>query len=98
MPSPGLDRRKRDPRELRGKEVLEAIMAGAIAAVTAALFLGGVVTVVLVVVAVVVRGEDRGTLGNEAPNWISRRVRRLTGLACRNLDAELLQAGRRLGH
>jgi hypothetical protein len=77
--------------------VLEAIMAGVLAAVTVALFLGGVVTVVLVVIAVAVRGEDRGfTLGYEAPNRMSRSVRRLTGLTCRDLDAELLQPARRL--
>jgi hypothetical protein len=43
--SPGRGRRKRNLRnELRGTEVLEAIMTGAVVAVTVALFLGGTVT------------------------------------------------------
>jgi hypothetical protein len=39
--------------------VLEAVMAGVVIAVTIALFLGGVVTGVIVVVALAVRREDR---------------------------------------
>ena len=74
-------------------------MAGSIAAATAALILGVLVTLVLVMIAVAVRVEDRRyTLGDEAPNWISRTVRRLTGVARRDLDAELLRSARPLVH
>jgi hypothetical protein len=74
-------------------------MAGSIAVATAALILGVLVTGALAVIAVVVRREDRrNTLVGEAPDWISRRVRRLTGRARRDLDAELLQPVRELVH
>ena len=54
-----------------------------------ALFLGGLVTGVLVVVAMAVRREDRNySLGFEAPGLISRSARMLNGVACRDLDAE----------
>jgi hypothetical protein len=74
-------------------------MAGSIAAATAALILGVLVTGVLAVIAVVVRREDRNnTLMGEAPDRISRRVRKLTGRARRDLDAELLRPTRELVH
>lgn len=63
-------------------------MASVIIFATIALFLGGLVTGMLVVVAVAVRREDRSyTLGLEAPSRISRSARILTGVACRDLDA-----------
>jgi hypothetical protein len=73
-------------------------MAGAITAI-AALSLGTLVALALVAAAVAVRGEDRDyTLVGEAPNLISRFVRRLMGLARRDLDAEILRSARRLVH
>ena len=88
---------KRDPRkELRGTEVLEAIMAGVLAVAAVALFLAGVAVGVLVVVAREIRREDRlYSLAEEAPNLMSRGTRRLTGFGCRDLDVSVLSGGRR---
>jgi hypothetical protein len=67
-------------------------MASVIITGTIALFLCGLVTGVLAMVAVAVRREDRSyTLGTEAPNRISRSVRRLNGVARRDLDTEFLR-------
>jgi hypothetical protein len=72
-------------------------MAGVVIAVTIALFLGGVVTGVIVVVALAVRREDRAcTLATEAPNRMSRSARRLNGVGRRDLDAEFLRPAREL--
>ena len=91
--SPGRGHGKRDPRkELRGLEVLEAIMAGVVIAMTVAVFLGGVVLGVIAVVAIAVRREDRRyTLAGDAPDRLSRNTRRLTGVGRRDLDAEFLR-------
>lgn len=79
-------RRKQDLRkQLRGAEVLEAIMAG-IVAITVALFLGGIVTGVIVVVALAVRREDRRySLVGEAPDRMSRSARMLNGVGHRGI-------------
>lgn len=75
---------------------MEAIMAGIGLAVIIALFLGGVVTGVIVVVALAVRREDRSyTLAEDAPTRTSRSVRRLTGFGRRGLDAKYFPVGRR---
>ncbi len=72
-------------------------MAGVVIAVTIALFLGGVVTGVIVVVALAVRREDRAyTLVAEAPNRMSRSARWLNGVGRRDLDAEFLRPAREL--
>lgn len=66
-------------------------MAGVIVAIIA-LFLSGVVAGVIVVVALAVRREDRRfSLIGEAPDRMSRSARRLTGVGCRNLDADLFR-------
>jgi hypothetical protein len=98
--SPDLDRRNRDLRkELRGPEVLEAIMAGVVVAVAIAVFLGGIVVGIIVVVAVAVRREDRRyTLAGEAPGRLARGTRRLTGMRRRDLDAEFLRPVGELVH
>ena len=89
----GLHRRNRNLRkELRGPEVLEAIMAGVVVAVAIAVFLGGIVVGIIAVVAVAVRREDRRyTLAGEAPGRLARGTRRLTGMHRRDLDAEFLR-------
>ncbi len=62
-------------------------MAGFVIAASIALFLSGVVIAVLVVVAREVRREDRAyTLAFEAPRLMSRSVRRLNGVARRDVD------------
>ena len=67
-------------------------MAGVAIAIAVAVFLGGVVLGVIVVVAVSVHREDRQvTLAGAAPDRLSRNTRRLTGLARRDLDAEFLR-------
>ncbi|MGD0606144.1 MAG: hypothetical protein ABSA53_21475 [Streptosporangiaceae bacterium] len=74
-------------------------MASVIIIMTIALFLCGLVTGVLAMVAVAVRREDRGgTLGTEAPNRMSRSARRLNGVACRDLDTELVRPAREFVH
>jgi hypothetical protein len=70
--------------------VLEAIMAGFVVVVAAALFLA--VLVGLGVVAVAVRREDRRfTLVGDAPDMLSRSARRLNGVGRRDLDPEFLR-------
>src|SRR5215469_4160913 len=88
----GRGRRERDLRtELRGTEVLEAIMAGVLV-VAVAVFIAGIVVGVTVVVAIAVRREDRRyTLAVDAPDRLSRTTRRLTGVGRRDLDAEFLR-------
>lgn len=83
--SPGQHGKGRTPRrELRGRNALEAIMAGFVAAVAVALFL--VVMIGLGGVAISVRREDRRfTLVGEAPDLLSRGTRRLTGVGRRGL-------------
>jgi hypothetical protein len=68
-------------------------MAGAVIATLAALFLSGMVMGVLAVVALGVRREDRrSTLTAEAPDRLSRGIRRLNGVGRRDLDAQILPA------
>ena len=70
-------------------------MSGVVVAVTVALFLGGVVTGVIAVIALAIRREDRRyTLVREAPDRISRSARRLTGVGRRGLDAEFFPIAR----
>jgi len=67
-------------------------MAGFEIAVTIALFLSGVVTGLLLVVAWAVRREDRRvTLAVEAPDRVSRVARRMNGLRRRDLNLEFLR-------
>jgi hypothetical protein len=95
--SDGRGQKKRDPwNELRGTEVLEAIMASFLAVAAVALFLAGVAVGVLVVVAREIRREDRlYSLAEEAPNLMSRGTRRLTGFGRRDLYMTVLTDGRR---
>jgi hypothetical protein len=90
---PGRRRKKRDLRnELRGTEVLEAIMAGVVVASAVSVFLGGLVIGVIVVIAIAVRREDRCySLAGDAPDRLSRNTRRLTGVGRRDLDMEFLR-------
>src|SRR5260370_37938549 len=89
---PGRDSRERDLRtELRGTEVLEAIMAGVVA-VAVTVFIAGVVMGVITVVAIAVRRDDRRyTLAVDAPHRMSRTTRPLTGVGRRHLDPEFLR-------
>ena len=98
--SPGRGRGQRDlRRELRGTEVLEAIMAGVVIASAVSVFLGGLVMGVIAVIAIAVRREDRHyTLAVEAPDRLSRNTRRLTGVRRRDLDPEFLRPVRELVH
>ena len=67
-------------------------MAGVIVTMAVAIFLGGIVTGVIAVIAVAVHREDRRyTLAVEAPDRLSRNARRLTGMARRDLDTEFLR-------
>ena len=67
-------------------------MAGVVIPVAVALFLAGVATGVLALIAIAVRREDRGnTLAGEAPDRLSRSTRRLTGVGRRDLDPEFLR-------
>jgi hypothetical protein len=97
--SPDRGRRERDlRRELRGTEVLEAIMASVVV-VAVAVFIAGVVMGVIAVVAIAVRREDRRyTLAVDAPDRLSRSTRRLTGVGRRDLDAEFLRPTGQLVH
>ena len=71
-------------------------MAGYVAVVAAALFVG--VVVALGVVAVAVRREDRCfTLVDEAPDLLSRSARRLNGVGRRDLGASDPVLLRRVG-
>lgn len=97
--SSGRGRRKRDLRnELRGTEVLEAIMAGVVV-IAVSVFIAGAVMGVILVVAVAVHREDRRyTLAVDAPDRLSRTSRRLTGVGRRDLDAEFLRPAGHLVH
>ena len=90
--SPGRDSKKQGLRkELRGEHMLEAIMAPDAIAMIIALFFAGVVTGVIVVVALAVRREDRRySLRGEAPGRLSKSARMLNGVGLRDLDAEIL--------
>jgi hypothetical protein len=96
--SPGLGHRKRDLRkELRGTEVLEAIMADVVAVAALAAFVLGAIVTVLAVSAWAIRREDRGlTLTGQAPNRLSSGVRRVMGVGKRDVDAELERLTREL--
>ena len=85
--------RRRDLRkELRGTEVLEAIMADFVVTLAIAVFLGGLMVGVLAAVAVAIRREERRhTLAVEAPDRLSRNVRWLTGVSRRGVDDEFLR-------
>ena len=62
-----------------------------------ALFLGGVVAGVMIIVAVAVRGEDRGnSLPDKAPGRLASSARRLNGVGCRNLDPDFFRPARDL--
>jgi hypothetical protein len=89
----GRDRSKRDLRnELRGTKVREAVMAGVVVAIALSVFLGGLVTGVIAVIAIAVRREDRCySLAGDAPDRLSGSTRRLTGVGRRDLDAEFLR-------
>lgn len=66
-------------------------MAGAVVAIAAALFLGGIVAGVFGAVVVAIRREDRRyTLTGEAPDRLSRSARRLNGVGRRGLNTELV--------
>lgn len=95
----GWGSRKMAPRNgIGGTKVREYVMAG-VATVTVALFLSGVVTGVIVVVALAIRREDRRySLVREAPDRMSRSARRLTGVGRRGLDAEFFPVTRELVH
>jgi hypothetical protein len=88
---PGLGRRKQVLRkELRGPEVLEAIMADFIAVAALTAFVLGAIMTVLVVAAWAIRREDRKlTLTSKAPNRLLSGVRRVMGVGQRDVDAEL---------
>ena len=67
-------------------------MAGVVVAIAISVFLGGLVTGVIAVVAIAVRREDRCySLASDAPDRLSGNTRRLTGLGRRDLDAEFLR-------
>ena len=73
-------------------------MAGFDIPLIVALFLGGVVTGVITVVAMAVRREDRRySLTSAAPDRMSRSARWLTGVGLRDPNGELL-ATRELVH
>lgn len=74
-------------------------MSSVVVAVTVALFLGGVVTGGIAVMALAIRREDRRySLVREAPDRISRSARRLTNVGGRGLDAEFFPIARELMH
>ena len=67
-------------------------MAGVVVVTAVSIFLGGLVTGVIAVIAIAVRREDRRyTLAGEAPDRLSSSTRRLTGLGRRGLDSEFLR-------
>jgi hypothetical protein len=97
-PSRGLDHRKNPRKELRGTEALEVGMASFIVAIIA-LFLGGVVTGAIILVAFAVRREDRQySLIGDAPDRLSRGARRLNGVGRRDLDSEFIRPMAELIH
>ncbi len=68
-------------------------MAVAAIAIIITLFLSGVVTGLIVLIALAVRREDRRfSLPGEAPDRMSRSARRLIGVGRRDLDAKLFRA------
>ena len=74
-------------------------MAGGVVAIAIAVFLSGIVTGVIAVIAIAVRREDRRyTLAVEAPDRLSRNARRLTGVRRQDLDAEFLRPAGQLVH
>jgi hypothetical protein len=91
--SPARGRGQQDlRRELRGTDVLEAIMAGVVVVSAVSVFLGGLAIGVIAVIAIAVRREDRRyTLAVEAPDRLSRNTRLLIGVRRRDLDAEFLR-------
>jgi len=67
-------------------------MAGVVVITAVSVFLGGLVTGVIAVIAIAVRREDRRyTLAVEAPDRLSMSTRRLTGVGRRDLDPEFLR-------
>ncbi len=67
-------------------------MAGVVVASAVSVFLGGLVTGVIAVIAIAVRREDRRySLAGDVPDRLSRNTRRLTGVGRRDLDAEFLR-------
>jgi hypothetical protein len=92
LPGRGGSGREELRSELRGTEVLEAIMAGVVVTSAVAVFLGGLVLGVIVAIAIAVRREDRcNSLAGDAPDRLSGNTRRLTGVGRRDLDAEFLR-------
>jgi hypothetical protein len=91
--SSALDRKKRDLRkDLRGTEVLEAIMADVVAVAALVAFVLGAIMTVLIVAAWAIRHEDKKlTLTGKAPNRLFSGVRRVMGVGQRNVDAELAE-------
>jgi len=74
-------------------------MSSVVVAVTVALFLGGIVTGGIAVMALAIRREERRySLVREAPDRLSRSARRLTGMGGRGLDAEFFPIARELMH
>jgi len=74
-------------------------MSSVVVAVTVALFLGGIVTGGIAVMALAIRREERRySLVREAPDRLSRSARRLTGMGGRGLDAEFFPMARELMH
>ncbi len=68
-------------------------MAVAAISITITLFLSGVVTGLIVMVALAVRREDRRfTLPGEAPDRMCRSARRLIGVGRHDLDVKLFRA------
>jgi hypothetical protein len=87
---PGLDEKVAGPAELRGTEVLEAIMADVVAVAALAAFVLGAIMTVLIVAAWAIRREDKKlTLTSKAPNRLLSGVRRIMGVGQRDVDAEL---------
>jgi hypothetical protein len=80
--------------------VLEAIMAGVVGVVAVAafaFFVFGVIVAVMALIARAIRREDRGlTLTGQAPDRLSRGVRRLTGVGLRDVDTDLERLTREL--
>jgi hypothetical protein len=77
-------------KELRGTEVLEAIMADVVAVAALAVFVLGAIMTVLVVAAWAIRHEDKKlTLTSKAPNRLLSGIRRIMGVGQRDVDAEL---------
>jgi len=72
-------------------------MAGFVVAVAFALFL--LVVVGLGVVSFAVRREERRfTLVGDAPDWLTRRARRLNGVGRREIDPRFFRSAREVVH